>query len=96
MLLGNVESLRMEQRIMTAVSSVSYLPSLSQLLTPSLSLEKPQHVRTSGGKNANIGSTFTSCSDINDSDKYSFTFLRTSALMTAFTPSLVGNNGVFI
>lgn len=75
---------------MTAVSSVSYLPSLAQVLTLSLSFgkkrKKTQHVRTTGKKkNANIGSTFTSCSDINDSDKYTFTALCTSALMTAFT-----------
>lgn len=35
---------------MTAVSSVSYLPSLSQVLTLSLSLEKKQHVCASGKK----------------------------------------------
>lgn len=69
MFLGNVESLRMEQRIMTVVSSVSYFPSLSQVLTLSLSLEKHQHVHASGKKKTNIGSTFTSCCDINDSYK---------------------------
>lgn len=61
MLLGNVESGRTERSIMTAVSSVSYLPSLSPGFSSVFVLGKTP---TSEKKKRK-----TSCSDIEDIDE---------------------------
>lgn len=53
MLLGNVETLRMERRIMTAMSSVSYLPSVLkkfQRFSPPRSLLKNPNLSTRASK----------------------------------------------